>query len=159
MSKKTLTIAILILACALGYLLFYKPTPKASTEETLIRETVTAFSQKIKLVSLIGTNDQILSSITENYGPFISEGLLAGWKMEPMSAPGVSNKLSIPSELKILSIEKDEDGAYEVQGQIREFDVINNAKETLNYPIAMKMRLLNGKWTITGFSKQFPVQQ
>jgi hypothetical protein len=56
-------------------------------------------------------------------------------------------------------LEKAEDGAYEVQGQIREFDPINNAKETLNYPIEMKMRLLDGKWTITGFSKQFPVQQ
>lgn len=157
MSKKVLTIIILAILAALAYFLY---TPKAPiSPEQEIRSIVGAFSEKIKLVSLTGTDEQILAAVKENYGPYISEGLMTGWQMNPKSAPGKMSEASSPDHIEIIAIEPTDDGAYEVQGKVVEtLTPPQNGAQTNYYQVAMKFRYQDGKWLMTGFTKQLSTQ-
>jgi hypothetical protein len=159
MPKKNIIIAslILIVVLALAYFLY---TPKAPiSPEQEIRSIVGAFSEKIELVSLTGTDEQVLAAIKENYGPYISEGLMTGWQMNPKSAPGKMSEASSPDHIEIIAIEPTDDGAYEVQGKVIEtLTRPQNGVQKNYYQLAMKFRYQNGRWLMTGLTKQLPTQ-
>jgi hypothetical protein len=158
MLKKILPLIIILAVLVLGYL-FVSPLKNETSPETAIRVRVGEFSQSMKNVSLMLPDDQLFQAIETHYGPFISEGLLTGWKMNPKSAPGKTDETSSPSHIEILAIEPTDDGAYEVQGKLIEtYNPPRNGQQTSFYQVAMKFRMQDGTFVITGFTKQLPLQ-
>jgi hypothetical protein len=75
--------------------------------------------------------------------------------MAPERAPGRLTSSPWPDRIDIISIDRDDDGAYDVQGSIIEITSTEVGTQNIanQYPIAIKVRNQNGKWVMTGFTK------
>lgn len=172
MSRKV-TIIIIIIALTGGVFYFSRQTPQQTTEQTKeqitpkteeqeIRDLVSQFGGKMKMVSLLAPKDELMTSIEDNYGPYISPELLAGWKTHPEWAPGRLTSSPWPERIEILLLERQDDGSYEVQGKIMETtssEVTGKNEIDSGQYAALKIRKQNDKWVITGFTKAVPRQQ
>jgi hypothetical protein len=129
------------------------------SEKQDIAAIVQAFGKKLQLVPLGSPSSTIIQAVKDNYGPFISAGLLTGWEESPESAPGRMTSSPWPDRIEILSIDPNTDGSYDVQGNVIEVTSVEAAKGGAadTYQVAMKFRRQeDGKWLMTGFSKALP---
>jgi len=141
----------ILLAVAIGYSISNRVV---SGPEAEIRSLVTEFGTKLRLVSLAAPSSTVFESIKDNYGPYISQGLLEGWEMAPERAPGKMTSSPWPDRIEIFAVDKDdEDGSYDVQGMVIEVTSADGAKAASQYAVALKIRNQDGKWVITGFTK------
>ncbi|MDO8515736.1 MAG: hypothetical protein Q7S28_00610 [bacterium] len=136
------------------------PTPVPTTDEEAVRDLVTRFGEKLRMVSLAAPKELLISQIEEAYSPFVSEGLLTAWRENPERAPGRFTSNPWPEKIEILLVEPSDEGSYEVQGKVIEITSINevNGGSANEYPVALKIRNQNGKWVITGFTKMIQQQ-
>lgn len=155
MKNKNLVIGVVIAILVVGGAYYYQQNQSAGPEAE-IRTLVAEFGSKMKNVNLAAPKEEIIKAIQENYGPYISEGLLEGWKMAPERAPGRLTSSPWPDRIEIISIAPTEDGnGYEVQGMVIEITSteVGTSQPAAQYPVGMIVRNQNGKWLITGFSK------
>ncbi|MEK7187670.1 MAG: hypothetical protein AAB691_02380 [Patescibacteria group bacterium] len=151
--EKNIVIAVLLIL-AVGVAV-YSLSAKPAGPETEIRSLVTEFGKKMQFVTLTAPKETVIQSIKENYGPYISEGLLEGFVMAPERAPGRLTASPWPDRIEIISIDPTDDGAYDVQGVVVEVTSteVGTDKAASQYQVALKVRNQNGTWVITGFSK------
>jgi len=93
--------------------------PTAEQEQEQVRSAVTAFGQKLQMVSLTAPPEQARQQMQENYGELVTPELLAQWQNQPDSAPGRKVSSPWPDRIEIMSVEKT-DGKYAVKGEIIE---------------------------------------
>lgn len=142
---------MILLAVVIGYSVSNR---MVSGSEAEIRSLVTEFGTKLHMVSLTAPSSTVFQSIKENYGPYISEGLLEGWEMAPERAPGKSTSSPWPDRIEIFTVTRDaEDNSYDVQGMVIEVATEKGGEAVSQYPIALKIRNQDGRWVITGFTK------
>ncbi|MBS3902918.1 MAG: hypothetical protein KGZ30_00905 [Anaplasmataceae bacterium] len=160
MTKNIIIAVILGLLLAFGAYYFDQSPPKITqtAPEEEIRALVTEFGTKLKDVNLLAPKDEVLKAIKENYGSYVSEGLLEGWEMDPERAPGRLTSSPWPDRIEVLSIEVTEDDAYDVQGLVievtsTEVGTSTSSQPAAQYPVGMIVRNQDGRWVITGFTK------
>lgn len=157
MNKKILYISLAALLIAVTAYVVVTRKPIVSTDpEAAVRAVVLEFGTKLNTVSLMAPAEQVITAIRQNYGPYISEGLMTGFTQNPMLAPGRMTSSPWPDRIEIRAVELQEDGAYDVQGMVIEVTSADPEKTASSYPIALKLRLQDSRWVITGFSKQLP---
>lgn len=161
-----LAVALLILAGGLFYAYRarapHEPVQagpgQAAADEQAVREVVSAFGGKLRMVNLAAPKEDVIRAIRENYGPFVSAELLAAWEANPRLAPGRLTSSPWPESIKILLVEHPDD-SYEVQGLVLEVtsaELAAGSGAADQYPVALKLRQREGRWVITGFSKALP---
>ena len=132
-----------------------------SPDEQAIRAAVAAFAATLKMVTLSAPTSVVAQQIAQNYGPFVSPDIIAFWQKNPDAAPGRSASSPWPDRIEIQAVEDEGDGSWNVQGKVIEVTSVEVAKgsgEADDYTVLMKLRNRDGKWIITGFVKQMPIQ-
>ncbi len=173
MNKKVIVLTVVLVVIIGGIFYFSQQKPQEAsapapqetvptTDEQAIRNLISQFGDKMKTISLLAPKNELIKSIEDNYGPYISPELLAGWRMHPEWAPGRLTSSPWPSRIKILLLERQDNGSYEAQGKIMEMTSVEEAGggeiDSGQYA-ALKIRKQNDKWIITGFTKAVPQQQ
>lgn len=95
------------------------PAPSAEQEREQVKSAVTAFGQKLQMVSLTAPPEQVRQQISDNYGDLVTPDLLAQWQNQPDKAPGRAVSSPWPDRIEVMSIEKT-DPKYTVKGEIIE---------------------------------------
>jgi hypothetical protein len=95
------------------------PPPSSEQEQEQVKSAVTAFGQKLQMVSLTASPEQVRQQIQDNYGGLVIPELLAQWQNQPDKAPGRPVSSPWPDRIEIMSLEK-ADPKYAVKGEIIE---------------------------------------
>lgn len=93
---------------------------EAEDVEEAVRNLVTGFGERLKLVSLLAPEEQVVKDMEEHYKDFISSSLMEKWKEDPSKALGRLTSSPWPERIDIISIEKISDKEYRVEGEIVE---------------------------------------
>lgn len=111
---------------------------------------VEEFGQKLQLVSLVASANDLENSIQENYSSDVTPGMLQQFLNDPADAPGRVAASFWPDRIDITSSEKTSDGAYQVKGNIIEVTSKGQAvtDTTIERPITLEVDNTNGKWLI-----------
>jgi hypothetical protein len=119
-------------------------------EKVLIENLVKSFGEKLKMVSLLATEDMVKESIKEYYGEFVSHELLEKWLSDPAKALGRTTSSPWPERIDIISVEKLSDAEYEVKGNIIEVTSVEMAQGSIaaSRPATLIIRNIDGKWLI-----------
>jgi hypothetical protein len=163
--KNIILAAVAAVAVIIAGVALYRGTSgdlQGPTDKQDIATIVQAFGKKLQFVSLTASSGSIIQAVKDNYGPFISAGLLSGWEEHPESTPGRMTSSPWPDRIEILSIDSNPDGSYDVQGNVIEVTSVEavNGGVADTYQVAMKFRKqTEGKWLITGFTKALPQEE
>lgn len=115
-----------------------------------IKDLVETFGGKLQLVSLQAPGDIASRSIQENYAEYVSPELLEKWLENPETALGRKLSSPWPDRIEIQSIDKLEDNAYEVKGEIIEITSVEKASggAAFKHPVTLVVKKTGGKWLI-----------
>ncbi len=120
------------------------------TEEQQVRALVAELGKRLHQVSILAPT--AVADIEKYYGDLISPELLAGWQKDPQRAPGLVTPNAWPDRIEIKQVERADDGAYDVQGQVIEVSRAGGSPVS-SYSIIFKIRNRDGRWLITGCVK------
>ncbi|MDD2656291.1 MAG: hypothetical protein PHQ18_01830 [Patescibacteria group bacterium] len=111
-------VAILVVI-GLAYFVYPKLHSDAKDIES-VNNVVETFGKRMQDVNLKIEDQDVLSlTIEKEYGDLvISPDLLVDWLRDPSSAPGTQVSSPWPDHIEILSTEKQENGSYEVKGNV-----------------------------------------
>lgn len=156
--KKQTIIATIIIAVGvvgiIGYIArkqaveYSSAVDSRATDEQKIRDVIGQFAKALQVIDPVNPKETNIKIIQDHYAPFASPLLMEGWTQDPTRAPGRIVPGSEPERIDIVLIDKDDDGAYDVQGRV----VAGSAQ----YPVAIKLRYQNDRWVMTGFTKAAP---
>jgi hypothetical protein len=166
--SNTTAIIILILVILVGGLAawWYHDMPKSIeqtgsglattttiSEEGHVRDTVTAFGNNMKMVSLTASSTGIVSAINQYYAPYVSTNLMAMWQSAPTTAPGRKTSSPWPDHINIINISKTSDTSYTVRAEVVEKTSVEETEggSSDTYPISLIVENQNGSWKIVGF--------
>lgn len=122
------------------------------TQETAVRNLVTEFGGQLQKVSLLAAKETIASDLQKYYGEYVSPSLLKEWQADPSSAPGRLTSSPWPDEIKILSLQKQAEDAYDVTGEIVEKTSadVSGGQSAGKQGIQLSVQKIGGRWMIVG---------
>ncbi len=103
------------------------PAPTTEQERDQVNSTVTAFGQKLQMVSLTAPPAQVRQQMQENYGDLVTPELLARWQNQPDQAPGRAVSSPWPERIELMSNIEKTDGKFAVKGEIIEITSVEEA--------------------------------
>lgn len=96
-------VAIALLAWGVFFAAERILAPTAERSEQVV-EFVRGFGETLDDVSLASSTEEIAASMDAQYGPYLSDELLASWKSDPALALGRQKDGSVPSGIRIKSV-------------------------------------------------------
>lgn len=119
-------------------------------DQKAVSALVIDFGTKLSMVSLQAPADAVKKSIQENYGSYVSPGLMEKWIKYPLQAPGRLTSSPWPDRIEILSTSKMSSGSYEVKGEVIEITSQEKASggAAAKYPITLQVKKLDEGWLI-----------
>ncbi len=146
---------ILIFIVAFSLMLFGCTGTQTANESnddlTAVKNVVESFGQNLQMVSLLQPTDQLKESMRENYGHYVSAGLIEKWLANPQNAPGRLTSSPWPERIDILETRKISQDAYEVMGEIIEVTGTEqkDGEAAAKRPITLKVERGDNQWLIT----------
>ncbi len=124
--------------------------PSSESDMEVVAGLVKDFGSKLQAVSLQAPNEIVNKSMQENYSNLISPALLAKWQSDPLNAPGRMVSSPWPDRIKILTINKTSEKAYEVKGEIIEITSTGkvNGGIAAKRPITLVVENVENHWLI-----------
>lgn len=112
-------VAIIALASLVFYFagLVLAPTSERSDQVVAF---MNEFGDRLDDVSLASSTEEIAASMDEQYGPYLSDDLLASWKNDPSIALGKTKAGVIPDGIRIKSVRNVGTLSYTVKAFIKE---------------------------------------
>lgn len=154
------SIIVLIIAAA-GLWFFLQPatSPQAQTgqeqgkisaeTDAAIRDTVTGFGAHLKNVSLLATST-LSSQISSEYGPYLSQDLLARWQANPSLALGRQVSSPWPDRIEVSTVNTNGDGSYRVSADIVEVTSTDTATSSADrVPVVFTVAQSGSSYLIT----------
>jgi hypothetical protein len=131
-------------------------TPVVQDEETMVRNLVQEFGQKLQMVSLSASQSLISQSMRENYGDFLSPALLQKWQKDPKQALGRMVSSPWPDRIEILNMEKTSPSKYQISGEVIEITSVEKLEggAAAKRPVILKVKKnvdgarISGRWWI-----------
>ncbi len=125
------------------------PAPSAEQEREQVKSAVTAFGQKLQMVSLTAPPEQVRQQIQDNYGGLVTPELLSQWQDQPSNAPGRAVSSPWPDRIEIMSLEKT-DLKYAVKGEIIEITSVekNSGGAAARQSIDLTLIKSGDRWLI-----------
>lgn len=119
-------------------------------DEKAVANVVEGFGKKLQMVSLLAPEDVLEKSMKENYGEFVSEGLIEKWIKDPQNAPGRLTSSPWPDRIEISDIEKIDDDTYKVNGEIIEITSTEaeSGEAAAKRPITLTVKKIENRWLI-----------
>lgn len=129
--------------------------PSNEQAENQVRKVVEDFGRSLKNVYVISPNAELISSLRENYSPYLAPDLLESWINNPEQVVGREVSSPWPDRIRINSVNQVSETEYDVKGDIIEVtsttDVVGG--EASGYrPINLKLKRIEEKWLITEVS-------
>ena len=122
--------------------------------DIIIRTQVTEFGRTLKNVSLLMPPSDIATQLQVQYGKYLTPELLAQWQADPTQALGRSVSSPWPERIDIVSITKQEDNSYAVQGDVIEVANGNTLEPVAVYPVTLTLRSVADTWLIAQVQKE-----
>lgn len=150
----------LVMVLSLGVLLLFgcangvkttEPPPTAGGDEKAVADLVEDFGRRLQNVSLQAPKDVVGKSMQESYGGLVSPSLLAEWMNDPADAPGRVTSSPWPERIEILSVKKQSEDAYEVQGEVIEMTSEEKVSGGVaaKRPVTLVVERSENRWLIT----------
>ena len=119
-------------------------------DQKAVSALVTDFGSKLAMVSLQAPVDAVKKSIQENYGSYVSSGLMEKWMAYPLQAPGRLTSSPWPDRIEILSTGKVAADSYEVKGEVVEVTSREKTSggDAARYPITLQVKKYDERWLI-----------
>ena len=127
---------------------FITPELQGGEELSSVRDTVTNFGGVLKRVSLLAPD--AATQIEEVYAPYVAEELLSVWKADLEKAPGKRTSSPYPEGIEVVTITKNQNGSYTVNGNIRE---VTSTGVAGVLPVELILLNREGKWLITSYKE------
>jgi hypothetical protein len=166
MNRNIIILLVLVLVVIAFYALFYSPEssftnePVQSEADTSVRTLVGEFASKLKNVSLLLPPAELGSQLAVEYGPFITPELLTAWQEDPAKALGRNVSSPWPDRIEIVSVSKQGDTSYKVEGNVIEISSADKPTEpATTYPVTLTVEEREGKWLIASAQKGDYVQE
>lgn len=124
--------------------------PQESNVFGKVADLVKDFGGKLQNVSLQAPEDEVKKSMEENYGEYVSKGLLTKWENDPLNAPGRMTSSPWPESIEIQIIKKISEDEYVVEGEINEITSVEkiNGGAAAKRPIILKVKKNDSQWSI-----------
>jgi len=121
-----------------------------SEDIKLVESIVSNFGQRLKMVSVLATEDIVIKDIERYYSQFISTELLEKWKESPQSIPGRYTSSPWPDRIEIFNVRRISENEYEVKGEIVEVTSSGMSSEEAvsKIPLILKVTKNGEKWAI-----------
>jgi hypothetical protein len=164
MSKNSIITLIILLVVVFGLWLFL---PKGTMEEKVkdndvvsnkddsaIRAKVSEFGTKLQNVSLLAPSATLQTHIKEDYGNYITPELQARWGLNPSQALGRNVSSPWPERIDIVSVTKQTDTSYIVEGNV--IEVANGSggiEYRASYPVTLTVIKRGNDWLINEATK------
>lgn len=124
------------------------------SEVSAVEGVVGEFGNRLRMVSLSASEDDVKAQIEAEYGPFASVELIAKWKNDIGNAPGRVVSSPWPDRIEIVSTSKDDRGVYTVEGNVIEVtSAQGNDGIAAVYPVTLNLEEVDGVWKIISFEK------
>ncbi len=122
-----------------------------------VRATVTAFGSKLKNISLLQDKTALQSQFAQEYGNLLTSDLLSQWQNDPSLAIGRKVSSPWPEKIDIVSLSKQNENMYVIEGNVIEVTSTNINSTLLNpegvYPVTLTLIKQNNKWLISSITK------
>lgn len=123
----------------------FKPAPDYE-----VRDVVIAFGEALTKVYKNAPHEVFEEQAKENYGPYVSEELLAKWLDEPSEAPGRYVSSPWPERIEIKDVTEAGHYRYEVMADIVEVTTGEGSMEDAwRIEIVLTVDKIDGRWLIT----------
>lgn len=113
-----------------------------------VRTTVAAFGNELNSVSVL--SPEAADQITQSYGPYVSEELLASWVAEPQLAPGRISSSPWPDHIEVDTVTMNEAGAYDVMGRVM---LKTSTGDAGIIPVSLTVSDVGGSFLITRYQE------
>lgn len=159
--KKVICLILALTCCALAFGCRSALSPAAvreasgtagETRETAVRDLVGEFGAQLQKVSLLAAKETVAGDLQKYYGEYVSPSLLKQWQSDPSTAPGRLTSSPWPDGIKVLSVQKQADDAYDVTGEIIEKTSADSsgAQPAGKQGIQLSVQNIGGRWMIVG---------
>lgn len=132
---------------------FKQSAPRQNYEnsEQAVRATVETFGSRMKMVSTLAPQEDVVRAMHEQYGSLVAEELLNVWKQNPPEAPGRPVSSPAPARIDIVSVGQRDGQTYRIEGNV--IETTGDGTPTAVYPVTIDVEYLGGSWVITRFDK------
>lgn len=126
----------------------------AATVSAEVTDVVTRFGKRLQRVSLQEPEEAIAKAIRAEYGPLVTDDLLAAWLADPASAPGRAVSSPWPDRIEIRSVQR-VDEAYQVEAEVVEVtsvEVVRGNGAAARHPVVIRLEQTDaGTWRIAAY--------
>jgi hypothetical protein len=161
--KKTITILTILALVALvvGRYVSTRPAPTPAdttsiipvSDEHTVRELVVNFGTHLKNVSLLAEPEAVISSIQEEYAPFVSPILMSEWVSDLSRVPGRTTSSPWPERIEIKSMEN-KGVYYEIVADVIEVAQVESSSapaEVSRTTVYITVAKINSEWLIVEY--------
>jgi type II secretory pathway pseudopilin PulG len=119
--------------------------------ETAVRMKVVEFGRKLKNVSILAADYK--NQLQTQYGAYVTPALLMKWKADSSLALGRTTSSPWPDRIEIVSVTKQNETTYKVEGNVIEVNADQPVAAVAVYPVTITVQLDRGVWLITNVVK------
>jgi len=137
----------------------------APDESEAVRDSVIEFGTKLKMVSLLATDEHVAAAMDAQYAEYVSPELLTYWKSGGSSRLGRLTSSPSPDRIEVTEVTRQLDNTYTVEGTIIETTSADDPLYSVaaTQPVRLVLEKIDGKWLIVSAEKgaysQIPHQE
>jgi hypothetical protein len=146
-------VIVLFLIISVGEYFLFKPsttTPPNAADINVIYQVVGEFGARLKDVNVTVPKQEIITAVDFNLKRLITDGLYQEFVQDTSKVPGRTVSSPWPERVEIVSVQKEDDTSYTVNGKIIGMTSVEmtqggNAGET---SITFTLKKVKGTWLI-----------